>query len=486
MHSVDVVVVGSGPNGLAAAVTMARAGLHVQLYERSETLGGGARTAELTLPGFLHDVCSAVHPLAFSSEFFRKFELAKRVKFYQPTVAFGHPLEGGHAGLAYRSLEETVSALGGSGGKAWSRLFSPLVTKSEQLAELTSSSLLRFPRDPLLALRCALRIAEQGTPLGAMNFRGSEAAAALFSGVAAHAILRMPSFASAAAGIVLATQAHSVGWPIPHGGSQSIVAALRDDLLANGGEIFTGTAITSLKEIPPHRALFLDLSPRAFLALAGKQLPERYARSLRNFRYGNAAAKVDFALSEPVPWANPELAKAGTVHVGGTREEIIRAENAVASGKHADSPYVLLSQPSIFDASRAPLGSHVLWAYTHVPRNSSVDQRQKIIAQIERFAPGFTDTIMAVSSKTAVDLETYNPNYVGGDISVGEASMRQLLRRPVFSTQPWKTPLQGVYLCSSATPPGPGVHGLCGWNAARRALLAEFGITTEPQLGLAV
>jgi phytoene dehydrogenase-like protein len=304
----------------------------------------------------------------------------------------------------------------------------------------------------------------------------------MLTGVFAHTIRGMPSLSTAGAGLVLASYAHSVGWPIPVGGSAAIVRALADDILAHGGEIRTGVDVQDLAELPQSRVIMLDLTPRALLHLAGGRLPARYAAQLRRFRYGNAVAKVDFALSDPVPWHHGELRSAGTLHIGGTRAQLARAENTVSRGKHAEHPYVLASQPTVVDPSRAPAGKHVLWAYTHVPRGSSVDQAEPVIRQIERYAPGFRDTILAVSSRTALQVEDENPNYVGGDIAAGRVSMRQLLARPVLSSDPWHTPLHGVYLCSASTPPGPGVHGLCGWQAALSALRNEYGIRQAPDL----
>ncbi|MDF2443350.1 MAG: hypothetical protein JWR01_1553 [Subtercola sp.] len=482
MDTVDAIVVGSGPNGLAAAVTLARAGLSVRVYEREATIGGGARTAELTLPGYLHDTCSAVHPMAVASQFFRAFELASRVQLRQPEVAYGHPLDGGRAGIAYRSLDETARGLG-IDGPAWHRMLRPLVSRWEGLTSYTGGSLLRVPQSPAALAAFGLRMLEQGSPLWSQRFE-SVVAPAMMSGVSAHSILPLPGLAPAAAGLILATLAHGVGWPIPVGGSQSIVQALADDLLAHGGSIQTSTEVTSLDELPPSRAVLLDVSPRGLLAIAGSRVPARYGRALSRFRYGNAVAKLDLALSDPVPWTNPELRKAGTVHVGGAHAEIARAEAIVASGKHASKPYVLVSQPGVVDASRAPAGRHVLWAYTHVPRGSDVDQTETIIAQIERFAPGFRDTILAHAGRTAVGEEAQNPNYVGGDISAGAATLTQLVRRPTLSLHPWQTPMEGVYLCSQSTPPGPGVNGSAGWHAARRALAVTFGIRRAPYLGL--
>ncbi|MCS5735200.1 phytoene desaturase family protein [Herbiconiux daphne] len=480
--AVDVAVVGAGPNGLAAAVTMARAGLSVRLYERNATIGGGARTAESTLPGFWHDVCSAVHPMALASGFFRQFQLSQRIGLVVPEVSYGHPLDGGRAGIAYRDLERTAQGLGVD-GDAWRRLMGPLARAADQVAQFAGSPLLRIPAHPVTAARFGLRSLEQGSPLWNLRFRGDEAPAML-TGVAAHSIRPMPSLSTAGAALSLGAYAHGRGWPVPVGGSQSIVDALAADLVAHGGEIVTDAPIEHLDEVRAARAVMLDVAPKNLARIAHDRLPAGYLAALRRFRYGNAASKVDFALSGPVPWQNEELRRAGTVHVGGTRVAIAASEATVASGRHSDDPYVLVAQPSTFDDTRAPQGSHVLWAYTHVPRDSDVDQTEAITRQIERFAPGFRDLVLASSSRTARDLENYDPNYIGGDIASGTASLWQLAARPVLSLNPWATPAAGVYLCSSSTPPGPGVHGLAGWYAARRALSAEFGIAVPPSLAV--
>ena len=478
MTDYDAIIVGSGPNGLSAAVTLARAGLKVVVFERNPTIGGGARTSELTLPGFLHDVCSAVHPMALASGFFRRFKLDQRIDLRVPEVSYGHPLDGGRAGIAWRDLDRTADGLGAD-GPAFKRLMGPLVANAGRVAQFTGSQLVQLPRHPLTAAMFGLRALEQGSPLWNLRFR-EDAAPAMLSGVAAHSIRPMPSLSTAGAALSLGTYAHAHGWPIPIGGSQSIVNALADDLRAHGGEIVTDTEIFSLDELPSSKAVLLDVSARAMLKLA--TLPAEYAKRVERFRFGNAVAKVDFALSGPVPWTNADLRLAGTLHVGGTRPEIAAAEADVAAGRHSAKPYVLVAQPSIADPTRAPAGNHVLWAYTHVPRNSTVDQTEAITAQIERFAPGFRDLILARSSMTARDMENYNPNYVGGDIAAGGASLAQLVKRPVLSPEPWRTPAPGVYLCSSSTPPGPGVHGLPGYYAARSALRHEFGITAAPSL----
>ena len=465
---------------MAAAVTMARAGLSVRVYERGPTIGGGARTTELTLPGYKHDLGSAVHPMALASGFFQKFELQKRINLVVPRLSYGHPLDGARAGLAWRDLERTVAELGHD-GPAWRKLLAPLVNRAQEVAQFTGSQVLQLPQHPLTVARLGLRILEQGSPAWNLRFRHDEAPAML-AGNNAHSIRRMPSLATAAVGLVLATHAHARGWPIPVGGSQSIINALAADLIDHGGQIFTNTEVTELAQLPPCRVVIFDTSARALARIAAAVLPERYARSLKRFRYGNAAAKVDFALSAPVPWANEALREAGTVHIGGSRAEIAASEADVAAGRHPQSPFVLVSQPSLIDPTRAPAGRQVLWAYTHVPAGSKVDRTEAITAQIERFAPGFRDTIVASVGQTATQLAAWNPNYVGGDIAAGEPSLTQLVARPVLHVNPWRTPAPGVYLCSSSTPPGPGVHGLAGFYAARSALRAEFGLDA-PHLG---
>lgn len=481
MDSVDAIVVGSGPNGMSAAVTLARAGLSVRVYERAETIGGGARTVASTLPGYLHDAGSAVHPMALASGFFQRFQLEKRIDLVVPELSYGSPLDGGRAGLAWLDLERTVEGLHYD-GPAWRSLLGPLVERAQEVAQFVGSNVLQVPRHPLTVLLLGLRILEQGTPAWNLRFRGEEAPA-LLSGVNAHSIQRMPSLATAAVGLVLATHGHARGWPIPIGGSQTIITAMADDLIAHGGEIVTDTEITSLEELPRSRAVILDTSARALSKIAARRLPAAYLRALARFTYGSAVAKVDYALSDAVPWTNLDLRQAGTVHIGGPRAELRQSEADVAAGRHPHSPYVLASQPTTFDPSRAPAGKHVLWAYTHVPAGSTRDRAEAITAQIERFAPGFRDTILAQSSRTATEVAAYNPNYVGGDIAAGEPSIAQLVARPVLSTDPWRTPAPGIYLCSSSTPPGPGVTGLNGYYAARSALRHEFGLA-PPRLGI--
>jgi len=475
----DAVIVGSGPNGLAAAVTLARAGLSVAVFEAEDHFGGGAASGEITRPGYLHDLCSAVHPLAFESGFFREFGLRRRVEFVVPEVSYAHPLDDG-AALAHRDLDRTAEELGRD-GPAYARLMRPLVDRVRGVADFTGGSLLRVPGDPVAVGWFGARTLEQGTAAWGLRFR-EEAAPALVTGVAAHTILGLPSLAAAGGGLTLAAYGHAQGWPIPVGGSGAIVAAMVDDIRAHGGELFSGHRIRSLDDLPAARAVLLDVTPRALIEMAGERMPERYRQRLERFRYGGAVAKVDFALSAPVPWRDPAVARSGTVHVGGTRAEIAASENAVTAGRLPESPYVLVAQPSLFDDTRAPAGHHTLWAYTHVPADSPVDRTEVIVRQIERFAPGFRDTIVATHAETARQVAGRNLNYPGGDISAGVPSLDQLIARPVLARDPWRTPMAGVYLCSASTSPGPGVHGLGGWWAALSALRHEFGERARPDL----
>jgi phytoene dehydrogenase-like protein len=474
---VDVAVVGAGPNGLAAAVTMARAGLSVAVFEGAHTVGGGTRTAELTLPGFRHDVCSAVHPMALASPFFRAFELGRRIELVVPEISYGHPLDGGRAGLAYRDLDRTVAGLGAD-GPAWRSLVEPLLRRLDGIIDFTQHGLVRIPGDPLAALRYGLRALEQGTPAWRLRFSG-ETAPAMLTGVAAHAIGRLPSLATAGAALLLGTLAHAGGWPVPRGGAQAIADALASDLVAHGGTTAVDAAVTSVAQVRAEtgaRAIICSVTPRALAAMAVNELPSGYIRRLESFRYGPGVCKVDFALSGPLTWANPALAGAPTVHLGGTRAEIARAENQVLAGGYPDRPYVLVAQPGAVDPTRAPAGRHTLWAYTHVPAGSTRDRTEAVTAQLERFAPGFRDLVLATHAATAADVAAGNPNYIGGDISSGAVTMAQLLKRPVVAREPWRTPCPGLYLASASTPPGPAVHGMAGWLAARSALRHTFGL----------
>ncbi|MFE0462817.1 phytoene desaturase family protein [Kitasatospora sp. NPDC058965] len=473
--TVDAVVVGAGPNGLAAALTLAGAGLRVELYEAADTVGGGCRTAQLTLPGFQHDVCAAAHPMAMASPFFRAFDPAAHgVELLQPEVAYAHPLDGGRAGLAWRSLARTAAGLGAD-GPAWRTLFEPLVRRWTGLAALAGSDLRSLPADPLTALRLALRTAEQGSALRAVRWR-DEPARALFAGVAAHAMRPPGSPATAAVGLVLGTLAHAVGWPVVRGGSQRLADALAAELVARGGVVHTGHRVHSLRELPPARAVLLDVAPPALAELAAGRLTDRYARALRAAPPGPAACKVDYALSGPVPWAAPGCELAGTLHLVGGRAEAVAAEREVRRGRHPAQPFVLVVQPGVVDPGRAPAGRHTLYAYAHVPHGSTLDLGEAVTAQVERFAPGFRDVVLARHVVPAAELGRHSPNCPGGSIGGGPLSLWHTALRPVPRPDPYRTPLPGVYLCSAATPPGPAVHGMCGVHAAHRALRQRFGI----------
>lgn len=467
-------VVGSGPNGLAAAVTLARAGVTVTVFEAHDTIGGGTRTAEVVAPGVLHDVCSAIHPMAFASEFFREFELTKRMEFVVPEISYANPLNNG-AAIAYRDLDRTAEELGRD-GNAYRRLYAPLLRRLDGVLDMAlGGSMLRWPADPLAALRLGLSAVEQGTPLWNLRFR-EEAAPALVTGAAAHSIGRMPRIATAAVGIVLGALGHAGGWPVPVGGSRAISDVLAADLLAHGGTIRTSTPITHMGELSEFGVVIFDTSARALAEIAGNRLPAGYRKKLRALRYGDGVAKVDFVLDGEIPWADERVRDAATVHVGGSRAETAFAENQVSRGRHPDHPYVLLAQTTKFDPARNPADRHAIWSYVHVPHGSTLDMTESVTRQIERFAPGFRDRITAVKASTAEQLSQYNPNYVGGDISAGAVSLKQLLWRPTFGPDPWRTPTPGIYLASSSTPPGPGVHGLSGWYAARSALKHEYGM----------
>nr|WP_122823043.1 NAD(P)/FAD-dependent oxidoreductase [Georgenia faecalis] len=484
----DVVVVGSGPNGLAAAVTMARAGLDVLLLEAEDTLGGGARTRDLGLaPGVVHDICSAVHPMALASPFLRAFDLpARGVELRVPEVSYAQPLDGGRAALAYRDLERTVDALGAD-GPAWRSLMAPLAAAPEVVTALALGDKRSLPREVLsgegvrTAVAFGLRVLEQGTPAWGARFRGEEAPA-LLTGVASHAITPMPSLASAGVALLLGSLAHGPGWPLPVGGSQAIVDALVADLHAHGGQTRTGTRVRSWRELPRARAYLFDTTPRALAAIWGARMPSRVRESFARARYGNAAAKVDFVLSGPVPWAHPEVGRAGTVHLGGTRAQTAAAEAAVNAGRHAEHPVVLVSDPTLTSPERAVGGLRPLWTYAHVPAGSPRDVTEDITAEIERFAPGFRDVVVASRCVPAARMSEENANYVGGDIAAGEITFWRMFARPRAALDPFATGIPGVYLSSSSAPPGPGVHGLSGWYAAARALRSRFGIDTLPDL----
>ncbi|WP_037357143.1 phytoene desaturase family protein [Amycolatopsis orientalis] len=460
--TLDVAVVGSGPNGLAAAVLLARAGLSVEVYEAAAEPGGGARSKRLFDSGVVHDICSAVHPMAAASPFLRQFDL----DLCHPGIPYAHPIDEKTTAIAYADLDRTCARLGADGVR-WRRFMAPLVEHSTEITEALLGDL-RHPPRPRIAAYLATRA------LAVNSFKHKEAAA-LIAGVEAHALGKLPSLIGGGIAVLLAHLAHSTGWPIPRGGSQRITDALVADIEAHGGRVRTNARVTDVRELAHARAVLLDLAPKGVLELAGSLLPPQYRRALEKVRYGPAAAKVDFLVSEEIPWREKELAGAGTVHLGGTRAEVYAAENAVAAGKRARDPFVLLSQPMTADPSRGLPGKQPIWAYAHVPHGDPLDPTAAIVRRIERFAPGFRDTILASRAIPASDFEAYNANYVGGDIAAAAVTTRQVLGRPVLRWDPYRTPLRGVYLCSAATPPGPGVHGMAGQHAAERVLRNEFG-----------
>lgn len=467
----DVTIVGSGPNGLSAAVICARAGLSVQVLEAQSTLGGGARTSpDPEFDGVSHDVCSAVHPLALASPFFAEFDLpARGVKLAVPELSYANPLPGRPAALAYRDLERTCAEL--SDGASWRRLLGPLSSRSRGVVELMLGDKRSVPPDIAAAVHVARRMLTQGSPAWG-TLRGEDARA-LFTGVAAHTISRMPSLVSAGAGLMLATLGHTVGWPVPVGGSQAITDALVADLRSHGGELRTGVQVTT----PPRGVVIYDTAPTALLSIYGTELPARFARALRRYSYGPGVAKVDFVLSGDIPWTDPRLASVATFHLGGTRSQMAHAEREIAAGRHAEWPMILGASPHTADPKR--LGAHgyrPFWTYAHVPAGSTVDQAGIVTAVMERLAPGFCDLVVAARSVPASRLADHNANYVGGDIGVGGTSVLRAIAGPTPRINPWTTPIPRAYLCSSATPPGAGVHGMAGYFAARTVLHREFGL----------
>jgi phytoene dehydrogenase-like protein len=463
----DAVVVGAGPNGLAAAVALARAGHSVRVIEANDTIGGGTRTAELTLPGFRHDVCSAIHPMAVASPFFRELPLADHgLEWIHPPLPLAHPLDDGSAAFLARSFDETAAALGAD-ARAYRKLMKPLVDGADDLfRDLVGP--FRFPRHPFLAARFGWRGLRSGAGLANSRFR-TEAARALLAGLAGHAQLPLEMRPSAAVALMLGLAGHAVGWPMPKGGSQSIASALAAILRQAGGEIETGRRIAALHELPPAQAILLDVTPRQALAIVGDRWPERYRRRLAKYRYGMGVFKIDWALAGPIPWRAEACRRAGTVHLGGTLAEIAAAETQTWKGEAPERPFVLMAQPSLFDPSRAPAGRHVAWGYCHVPHASTVDMTERTEAQVERFAPGFRDLILARHTMNPAAMEKYNANYIGGDINGGVQDLWQHFGRPLFKWNPYATAAGDVFLCSSSTPPGGGVHGLCGYFAARAA-----------------
>lgn len=466
-------MVGAGPNGLAAAIELARHGKQVTVLEAEPTIGGGCRSAELTLPGFVHDVCSAIHPLAAASPFFSGLPLAEHgVEWIHPGVPLAHPLDDGTAVVVDRSVERTAAGVGPDAA-AWSRTVGAVARDWTRLRSTVTGPIFALPRHPIALARFGLLALLPARFMARRTFR-TERARAVFAGLAAHSFLPLDAPFSTTFALMLGATAHAVGWPLPRGGSQRIADALAAILHAHGGEIVTGQRVRSLGDLPAARAVLFDVAPRHLERIAGDRLPQGYRRALRRYRYGPGVFKVDYALDAPAPWHAPECERAGTVHLGGTLDEIADAERDVARGRHPERPFVLVAQQSLFDPSRAPAGKHTLWAYCHVPNGSTVDMSARIEAQIERFAPGFRERVIGRHVMDTRWVEDHNETYVGGDISAGSHGGLQLFARPVLRVDPYATPDRSLYVCSAATPPGAGVHGMCGYHAARSALRRAF------------
>jgi phytoene dehydrogenase-like protein len=469
----DAIVVGSGPNGLGAAIVLARAGRSVLVLEAKETIGGGTRSAELTRLGFVHDVCSAIHPMALGSPFLRELPLAEHgLELIHPPSPLAHPFDDGTAAVLERSVEATAEGLGAD-AESYRRLMGPLTDAANAVIGDVFGPL-RAPRHPAATARFGLSALRSAKSLASRRFE-TEHARGLFAGLAAHSMMPLTATISAAAGLVLAMMAHAFGWPLARGGSQRIADALGSHLRALGGQIATSHPVSSMAELPRSGIILLDLTPQQVLQIAADRLPATYRRRLARYRYGPGVCKLDWALDGPIPWRAEGCSRAATVHLGATLEEIARSEAEVWRGRHPERPYVLLAQQSPFDATRAPEGKHTAWAYCHVPSGSAQDMSERIEAQVERFAPGFRDLILDRSVITAPEMERYNANYVGGDINGGIQDIRQLFTRPTARLVPYATPARGVYICSSSTPPGGGVHAMCGYFAARAVLRREFG-----------
>jgi phytoene dehydrogenase-like protein len=466
---VDAIIVGSGPNGLAAAITLAREGLSVQVLEACQTIGGGTRTQELTLPGFRHDVCSAVHPLGLASPFFRSLPLSDYgLEWAQPEAAAAHPLEDGPAVILERSLQATADGLG-KDGPAYRRLMAPMLENWQALLGDLLGPLPLPPRHPWLDLAFGLKAIRSAQGLAASLYQDLRARA-LFGGMAAHSIMPLGRPITAAFGLMMQLLGHAVGWPFVRGGSQQLAITLEAYLRSLGGCVETNRLVRSLDELPPARVVLLDVTPRQVIELAGDRLPAGYRRQLERYRYGPGVFKLDWALDGPIPWRDENVARAGTVHLGGDLEQVAAAEAMVWRGQHPERPFVLLAQQTLADPSRAPQGKHTAWAYCHVPNGSTEDMTAAIEGQVERYAPGFQDRILARSLKPPAAMQAHNANYIGGDINGGVQDIFQFFTRPVVRWDPYSTPLKGLFLCSSSTPPGGGVHGMCGYHAARSAL----------------
>ena len=464
----DAVIVGAGPNGLAAAVTLAQAGRSVLVLEAADTPGGGARSMALIEADVVHDICSAVHVLGVASPFFRSQPLERLgLEWVHPQIPLAHPLDNGRCAVAQSDLDRTVAALGVD-GKAYRAIIGRLSRRFDDLADDVLGPVVHMPRHPIFFTRFGIQAVLPAAVL-ARRFSTDEARA-LFGGCAAHAMLPFRSALTSSFGMLLLAGAHAHGWPFARGGSQQIIDALVARLIELDGRVECNRVVRTLDDVPPARTTMFDTSPRQLAVIAGESLPARYRRRLESFRHGPGAFKIDYVLDGPVPWTSLSCRSAGTVHVGGTIAEVAGAESAVAAGRHAEKPFVLVAQPTVVDDTRAPRGTHALWVYAHVPNGSTLDKSEAIENQIERFAPGFRDVVRARSVITAAQFEDYNANYVGGDIAGGAHAMSQLIARPFVSRHNYRTPNPRLFLCSASTPPGAGVHGMCGFNAARAAL----------------
>ncbi|HSB94667.1 MAG TPA: NAD(P)/FAD-dependent oxidoreductase [Flavitalea sp.] len=467
----DAVVVGSGPNGLAAAITIQQAGLNVLVVEGKKEIGGGVSTQQLTLPGFWHDTCSAIHPLFVGSPFFKTLPLAEHgLQFLYPTVAAAHPFDSSSAAILTTSIDETAALLGDD-QQAYQRLMSAVVSDWQEVDENLLGPL-RIPKHPLSAASFGLKAISSAQQL-AKRFRTTEARG-LWAGMAAHSIQPLTNYATSAIGLVLLAAGHLKGWPIPVGGSVSIANALTSYFRSIGGKIETDFYVKNLKQLPSSDAVLFDVTPKQLLEIAGQSFSSFYRWQLNRYRYGMGVFKIDWALDQPIPFTAPECREAGTVHIGNTLEEIVTSEQETWNGKHSSRPFVLLAQQSLFDASRAPAGKHTAWAYCHVPNGSTIDMTEAIERQVERFAPGFRQCILARHTMNTQQLQAHNPNYIGGDINGGVIDLSQLFTRPALRLSPYRTSAKGIYICSSSTPPGGGVHGMCGYHAATQALKDIF------------
>jgi phytoene dehydrogenase-like protein len=468
-YEFDAAVVGSGPNGLAAAIRIAQHGFSTVVFEGNKRIGGACRTEELTLPGFHHDVGSAVHPMTFASPFFSSLPLEKyALSWCHPQIPLVHPISQTQVATLVRSISETGKILG-KDASAYRKLFEPLVLQSKTILEEFLQPIIHLPRHPFQMARFGSLALNSIEHLIRSRF-STEPAKALLAGLGAHSCLPFNDPGSAAFALVLGMLAHAVGWPIPRGGAEAITRALSEHFQALGGTIQTNVSITRLGQLPESRVVLFDITPRQLVQILGGLLPLRYRRKLERFKYGPGIFKIDYALDGPIPWIHPECEKAGTIHLGGTYDEIAQAERQVSRGHHAEHPFLLLSQPTVIDSSRAPLNRHIAWVYGHVPNGSSWDMTKSFEKAIARFAPGFQDRVLAIRVSSSVELERINPNLLGGSITGGANNLWQLIARPILSPVPYRTPMKGIYLCSSSTPPGGGVHGMCGFNAANAAL----------------